>query len=277
MEPPQKKARTISQEDVEKLGNDLKDYIDRAPTPYHLCAESIKMFSAQGFKELKESEPWGKMGTLQPGGKYFYTRNMSTLVAFCVGGKFQAGGGFHVIGAHTDSPVLKLKPRSKKSGSGYLQVNVETYGGGLWHTWFDRELSLAGCVIVAEGAGFKKRLVHVKRPILRVPSLCIHLQSAEERAAFAPNKEVHLQPIIAMVEDVLNKPTVGNGDAAGGAAEDKAKADPRHSSELLMLLAEELGCKVADIQDFDLTLCDTQPGNFWGLHNEFLSDRKSVV
>ena len=74
------------------------------------------------------------------------------------------------------------------------QVGVECYGGGLWHTWFDRDLSLAGCCVVEDGqGGFLRRLVRIQRPLLRVPSLCIHLQSQEERKAFAPNKETHLQ------------------------------------------------------------------------------------
>lgn len=255
-------AHPMPAQDEEKLAQDFKAFIDQTPTPFHCCEESIKLLKAQGFKELKEREPWCKHGLVHSGGKYYYTRNMSTLVAFCVGGNYEAGGGFHVIGAHTDTPVLKLKPCSKKSSNGYMQVAVETYGGGLWYTWFDRELAFAGCVIVADGSGFKKRLVHVKRPVLRVPSLAIHLQSADERSAFGPNKETHLQPILTMIEDMLNKPSAGKADGAD---------DPRHHSAIVQLVAEELGCKPSDIKDFDLTLCDTQPAQFWGLHNEFFS------
>jgi len=257
-------AGPASAEELDNLCKEFRDYVDQAPTPFHLCAETAKLLTASGFKELKEAEAWCKDGLIQPGGKYYYTRNLSTLVAFCVGGKFEGGGGFHVVGAHTDSPVLKLKPCSKKTSAGYLQVAVETYGGGLWHTWFDRELTVAGAVIVAEGAAFKKKLVHVKRPILRVPSLCIHLQTADERASFGPNKETHLQPVLAMIQDMLNR-------GSAGAADDKSEADPRHCPELLSMLAAELGCAVHDIKDFELTLCDTQPGQIWGLRNEFFS------
>ena len=83
------------------------------------------------------------------------------------------------MGAHTDSPVLKVKPVSKIKGSGYMQLGVECYGGGLWHTWLDRDLSLAGMLVVAkDGGGYERKLVHIKRPLLRIPSLCIHLQTA---------------------------------------------------------------------------------------------------
>jgi len=252
---------------VELLAKDFKNYVDLTPTPFHLCTESIKLLAAQGFKELKESEPWCKGGLIKPGGRYYYTRNLSTLVAFVVGEKFEAGGGFHVIGAHTDTPVLKLKPCTKKSSAGFVQTAVQCYGGGLWHTWFDRELSVAGQVIVADGSGFKKRLVHIKRPILRIPTLCIHLQSAEERNAFAPNKETHLQPILTTIEDILNTPASGKTDETNGAAQ----SDPRHAPELLSVLADALGCKPEDIKDFDISLCDTVPGQFWGARNEFFS------
>eukprot|EP00927_Polykrikos_kofoidii_P054788 TRINITY_DN4915_c0_g1_i1.p1 TRINITY_DN4915_c0_g1~~TRINITY_DN4915_c0_g1_i1.p1 ORF type:complete len:478 (+),score=104.35 TRINITY_DN4915_c0_g1_i1:71-1504(+) len=253
-------------ESMAEFAGEFKAFIDAAPTPFHVCTESIAKLKAQGFSELREDTAWAKGGLVKPGGKYYYTRNMSTLVAFTVGEKFAAGGGFKVVGAHTDSPVLKLKPASKKSSHGYMQVNVEVYGGGLWHTWFDRELGLAGSVIVAEpGGGFKRKLVRIQSPLLRVPTLCIHLQSADERAQFAPNKETHLQPILAMVEDTLNKAKAPTDKSAG------TEGDRRHAPELLALLAGELGCEPQAIQDFELSLCDTQGGQFWGLRKEFFS------
>jgi len=167
------------------------------------------------------------------------------------------------VGAHTDSPALKLKPKSKKTAHGYLQLNVECYGGGLWHTWFDRELTLAGAVIVKEDDGsYARRLVYVRRPLMRVPSLCIHLRSADERDKFAPNKEAHLAPIIGAVNDALS---------ASADAEDGEALDERHAPELLRMLSAELGCAPSAVLDFDLTLCDTQAAQIWGLKNEYLS------
>jgi aspartyl aminopeptidase len=101
--------------------------------------------------------------------------------------------------------------------------------------------------------------VHIRRALLRVPSLCIHLQSADERASFAPNKEVHLQPILGLVAKALNEPS------------DSAPHTDRHAPELLRLLSAELGCEISEIMDFELSLCDTQPSSLWGLSSEFLS------
>jgi len=240
---------------------ELLSFINSTPTPFHLVTEAEKLLGNAGFSKLDEKDLWAVNKMIVPGGKYFYHRNLSTIVAFTVGSLYKPGGEFKVIGAHTDSPVLKVKPVSTKTAHGYVQVGVECYGGGLWHTWFDRDLTLAGCVVVEDGeGGFVRRLVNIKRPILRVPTLCIHLQSADERATFAPNKENNLTPILAMVEADLNNEN-----------KTKDKADKRHCSQLLSLLCEELKCEPQQIQDMELTLCDTQPGAVWGAGNEFLS------
>jgi len=245
---------------------DLLQFVNSSPTPFHLVSHAEQILRAARFTKLEERDSWipgseGETPKVVKGGRYFYNRNGSTLVAFTVGGRYQPGNGFKVIGAHTDSPVLKVRPNSQRSSTGYLQVGVECYGGGLWHTWFDRDLSLAGCVIVKEAdGGFKKQLVHIKRPILRIPNLCIHLQTAEERSAFKFNNETHLQPILTFLETTLNKEESG-----------KEAGKERHSPALLGLLAQELGCSVSAIKDFELTLFDTQPGTLWGLKNEFLS------
>ena len=97
-------------------------------------------------------------------------------MAFSVGARYKPGNGFNMIGAHTDSPCLKLKPKSTRTKGDYLVTNVEPYGGGLWHTWFDRDLSVAGRVLAREADGkLTHRLVRITKPILRIPMLAIHL------------------------------------------------------------------------------------------------------
>lgn len=238
----------------------LGSFLVASPTPYHMCTRAATQLTEAGFTEIKETDPWAEKSMLKPGGKYFYTRAASTIVAFAIGAAFEAGNGFKVVGAHTDSPVLKVKPVSKKSAHGYIQIGVECYGGGLWHTWFDRDLSLAGAVIIEkDGGGFERQLVHINRPLLRVPNLCIHLQTADERSKFEVNKETHLAPILAME---LNKTAEAEG-ASG--------MDERHAPELLKILAAELKVKPEQIKDMDLSLFDTQPGQVWGANEEFFS------
>jgi aspartyl aminopeptidase len=104
--------------------------------------------------------------------------------------KFQAGNGFNVVAAHTDSPCLKLKPVTASKKSGFLKLGVQTYGGGLWYTWFDRDLSVAGRVLIREADGtITDRLVCVRRPIMRIPTLAIHLDRNVNTDGFKPNFE----------------------------------------------------------------------------------------
>ena len=118
------------------LARKAMDYFDHSPDPFHAVQTSIHLLKEAGFEELDE-----RGGTIDVcvGGKYYYTRNKSSLVAFIVGKKYKPGnGGFKIIGGHTDSPNLRVKPRSKRSGktAKSIQIGVECYGGGLWHTWW---------------------------------------------------------------------------------------------------------------------------------------------
>jgi aspartyl aminopeptidase len=240
-------------------------FVNASPSPFHAVETTSKLLTAAGFHRISETseEDWKRVA---PNGKYFFTRNQSTILAFAVGGKFKRGNGFTMAGAHTDSPCLKTKPVTSVAKNGYLQVGVECYGGGLWYTWFDRDLSLAGRVIVDKGEGqFGSSLVRVDRPILCVPSLAIHLNRAVNTEGFNPNKENHLLPILASSAQAALQaaPEEKSGAGAGGPS-------VTHHSLLVRMLAKELGVKEEAIRDFELCLYDTQPAALGGALSEFI-------
>lgn len=267
---------------AEKAGN----FFTASPDPFHAVHNVIQGLKSSGFEGVSSTAPL--TGTIQAGGKYYYTVESSTIVAFVVGPKFEPhqSFGFHMIGGHTDSPNLKIKPRSKKrSNNGCIQLGVECYGGGLWHTWFDRDLSVSGRVLVRSGKKNKdddgvhpiqQRLVKLDDPIARISTLCIHLQSAEERKAFAVNKEDHTAPIVAtdkIVSDanVQAKLALEEGAEAQISINNTANAwKDGHEPLLLQAIAEELKVPVDDIVDFELNLYDTQPATVGGISKEFL-------
>uniref|UniRef100_M4C3M7 aspartyl aminopeptidase n=1 Tax=Hyaloperonospora arabidopsidis (strain Emoy2) TaxID=559515 RepID=M4C3M7_HYAAE len=250
---------TLSSRTPQTVGSFLQ-FINKSPSPFHAVYETVQTLAAAGFKQLLEEDSWDD--AVEPHGKYYVTRNQSAIVAFAVGGKYQRGNGFHVIAAHTDSPCLKVKPVSNIESQGWLQLGVETYGGGLFHTWFDRDLGLAGRVIVrSSGSSFQSKLVLVDRPILRIPTLAIHLdRTVNEKFVF--NKETHLRPVLASAVRAEMEATMGDGQ------QDQVKA--KHTSVLLQLLAKELHVELDEIHDFELCLFDTQGANVGGVLEEFI-------
>ncbi|KAK3380293.1 peptidase M18 [Lasiosphaeria ovina] len=259
-----------------KSATDFLDFVNASPTPYHAVAESAALLRKAGFQLLRERDNWSAASSaVKPGGKYYLTRNGSSIVAFAVGAKWRPGNPIAMVGAHTDSPCLRIKPVSKRSANGFMQVGVETYGGGIWHTWFDRDLSVAGRVLVKDGNGnFEQKLVKVDRPILRVPHLAIHLN---REPSFNPNKEDELLPIAGLVAAELNR-TGADADPAAADAKDELEAEfqplkalsERHHPYLLEVVASEIAVGPSDIVDFELVLYDTQKPCLGGLHDEFI-------
>ncbi|CAF0778431.1 unnamed protein product [Adineta ricciae] len=250
---------------VSKNVDGFLQFINKSPTAFH-CVDLVKKtLTSSGFKELRESEQWN----IEPMGKYFVIKNGSCIAAFAVGGKYQNGNGFALTATHTDSPHLRVKPVSKRDVCDYLQVNVECYGGGIWHTWFDRDLTLAGRVFYRKSTDkISQHLVHINRPILRVPTIAIHLKR-DTNEKLEINKQDHLQAVLSLkTEEELNKSCKKEEPCEGNkVSTDESK---KHHSQLLELLAEECQCPAGDIINFDLILADTQPSCVGGLRNEFI-------
>ena len=283
--------------DSAAVARDMLSFIDASWTQFHAVASAASRLEAAGFVRISERESWEDVSkpaaVVEPGGRYYFTRSGSTLVALAVGEQAKPGAPFHMVGAHTDSPCLKVKPVSAGVKSGYAMVNVEPYGGGLWTTWFDRDLTVAGRVLIkseTRGSGapprIEARLVAIDRPLLRVPMLAIHLQRELADSGFKPNKQQHVVPVLATA---VKKAVEGGKKEGGEEAEkkeegakkgeerdDEAKTattpplTKKHHPALLELIAKELSVPVEDIVDFDLNVCDMQRGTLGGAEEEFV-------
>ncbi len=174
------------------LTRSLLDFIDASPTPFHAVAEARRRLTEHLFTPLDEREAW----RFEAGARHVVVRHDSSLVAFALGSQPPAEAGFLLIGAHTDSPNLRLKPRAELARHGCRQLAVEVYGGALLHTWLDRDLSLAGRVFLA--GTDEPRLLRVERPLCRVPSLAIHLDREVNEKGLVLHKQNHLPALVGL-------------------------------------------------------------------------------
>lgn len=228
----------------QKFSQGLLQYLNDSPTAYHAVENAADILRGSGFQELKETEGW----LLQQGGRYFVIKNGSCIIAFTTGDGSLAENGFRIIGAHTDSPGLKIKPGAcTVTPDGYVKVNVEVYGGVILNTWFDRPLALAGRVIVKKGKALKEKLVRIHKPVLIIPNLCIHFhRDVNDKCSY--NKQTEMLPLLSMKEE-----SKGKGDY------------------LLDVIEEETGIGRGDILDYELFLYEYQEGIFTGRKEEFIS------
>ena len=182
--------------DKSQFNQSLIDFLNAAPTPFHAVQVMADKLLDAGFKELHEENQWNT----EPG-KYFVTRNQSSIIAFNLGSTELRKSGIRIVGAHTDSPCLKAKPRPNRNKLGYHQIGVEVYGGVLLNPWFDRDLSLAGRVTHKSTEGkLQNTLIDLKKPIAIIPSLAIHLDR-EANNNRKVNPETDMAPVLLQSEE----------------------------------------------------------------------------
>lgn len=224
---------------------DLLDFIDASPSPWHAVHSVEQRLQTAGFSQLHEAEAW----QLNAGGSYYVVRGGASIIAFTLGQQALTETGLRMIGAHTDSPGLRLKPKPAYGSDGLIRIGVEVYGGPILATFTDRDLSVAGRVNVRNGSGFDARLLKIESAVLRLPNLAIHMNREVNDKGLKLNKQTEL-------------PLIFGESAAGIAAE----------QQFMQQLAQQLQVELSDIINFELNVFDTQKGVFWGANQEFIAD-----
>ena len=232
--------------EVHNHARDLLDFIDASPSPWHVVAAVEERLSKLEFSRLDETDSW----SLKPGGRYYVVRDGSSIIAFVVGHQPPKSSGFRIVGAHTDSPGLRLKPNSAIKSNQFAQLGVEIYGGPILATFTDRDLSLAGRVTLKrQDATILTRLVNFEKPLLRLPNLAIHMN----RKVNEEGLRLHKQNELALILSILGE---------------------NEDTEQLFhdLLAQKLEIEFAAILSWDLVVFDTQKGSFYGPNSEFIAN-----
>ncbi len=248
------KNDTITRE-AHTFANEMLNFIYSSPSPFHAVALFAGQLKANGFEKLEETQAWN----IQAGGKYFVTRNDSSIIAFTVpAGKVKR---FHIIASHSDSPSFKIKENPEMNAAGCVKLNVEKYGGMLCAPWFDRPLSVAGRIIFRNAEGnLEQKLVMVDRDLLMIPNLAIHM-NREANDGYKFNAQKDLLPVLCTA--------AGAGAGAGSKGADKTAA-----GALLSIVAESAGVDADAILGHDLFLYNRQEGTFWGASEEFIASPK---
>jgi aspartyl aminopeptidase len=224
----------------------LLDFIDASPSPWHAVASIEQQLLAFQFTKLLETEKW----QLKPSGRYYVIRDDSSIVIFVLGQKPLLETGFKIIGAHTDSPGLRLKPNTATATDGFLRLGVEVYGGPILATFADRDLSLAGRISYKNADGsLKTKLIHFEQPLLRLPNLAIHMNRGVNDDGLKLQKQTELPLILSTITaEQLPKPYFAE------------------------LLQQQSAVSADQILAWDLAVYDTQKGTVWGKNNEFYAD-----
>ncbi len=219
----------------------LLAFIEKSPSCFHAIKNMKDILLAEGFAQLREEDKW----EIVNGGKYFVTRNDSSIVAFTI--PDTGALGYRIMASHSDSPTFKIKENPEMEvDKKYVKLNVERYGGMLCAPWFDRPLSVAGRVIVKEGDAFVTKFVDVDRDLLMIPNLAIHM-NREVNDGYKYNAQVDMLPLYG---DISSKDT------------------------FMKSIAEAAGVKEEDILGHDIFLYNRVKGSIWGANEEFVSSSR---
>ena len=234
---------------LEDFNQQLLQFLDHSTTPFHAVGTMAEVLRDSGYSRLDERSRWD----LKANSRYYVTRNGSSLIAFATGSNNVLDSGVRMVGAHTDSPCLKVKPHPEFKCQGYLQLGVEVYGGALLNPWFDRDLSIAGRVTFRNSEDkLQSLLINFVEPVAMIPSLAIHLdREVNQQKSVDPQKQL---PAIVL----------------------QTKDDTPDFRAILrdQLLREHPACGVKRVIDHELCLYDTQKASLTGLNKEFLSSAR---
>lgn len=216
----------------------LLRFIDASPSPYHVVENASQQLAEAGFVRTELSEPFSASGSVM------YAAD-GVLLAWRIPEAANATTPLRIIGAHTDSPNLRLKPHPQADAYGYRRLGVEIYGGVLLNSWLDRDLGLSGRLAVRDGDTVRQQLFALDEPLLRIPQLAIHLDREISEKGLLLNRQLHMAPVYGL-----------------SAAE---------TNDIWDVIAGALEIQVSDIVGADVMLHDTQPSSLLGTNGEFIS------
>lgn len=234
---------------MKDFAKNLIDFIYESPTAFNMVKTSKELLDKNGFKELDFKDSWN----LEQNGKYYVTKNLSSIVAFTVNSTNIEKEGFRIIGSHSDSPSFRIKPNSEMvSEKTYLKLNTECYGGPILSTWLDRPLSIAGRVCLKGNNIFdlKQEVININKPICIIPNVAIHMNRGVNDG-YAFNKQKDMLPFVGVLNETLEK-----------------------DDFLLNLISNELKVDKSEIIDFDLFLYETEKGSLIGVNEELISSSR---
>lgn len=228
-----------------RVAADLLDYIDASPSPWHAVETTENRLLEHGFIKLHEDMSWA----LEFNRGYYVVRDDSSIIAFRMGEAPTSVGGFNIVGAHTDSPALRVKPNGSHKAGSMVRVGVEVYGGLQIATYADRDLSLAGRITYSHEGQLITELVRFDEALLRLPTLAIHMNRMVNEEGLKFNAQTEIPLYLTCAEDNLPSESV-----------------------LKNLIADEMDIKADQIKAWELNVYDTQPGAFWGPDSEFIAN-----